>query len=91
MSVTLELPNVLARLAGGERSLSAEGGTLGAVVNDVSRRFPALEQRLRDELGEPYRFVTIYLNDEDVRFHGGFAALVKDGDVVTVVPAVAGG
>jgi sulfur-carrier protein len=91
MPITLELPQVLARLAGGARSLAAEGGTLGAVVDDVTRRFPALAPRLRDAAGEPYAFVTIYLNDEDVRFQGGFSAPVRDGDVVTVVPAVAGG
>ena len=91
MSVTLQLPNVLSRLAGGARSLSSEGGTLADVVGDVSRRFPELGPRLRDEKGELYPFVTIYLNDEDVRFLGGFSAPVRDGDVVTVVPAVAGG
>ena len=91
MSVTLQLPAVLSRLAGGARALPAEGGTLGDVVGDVSRRFPALAPRLRDEQGELYPFVTIYLNDEDVRFLGGFEAAVKDGDVVTVVPALVGG
>jgi len=91
MSVTLQLPNVLSRLAGGARTLSSEGGTLADVVGDVSRRFPELGPRLRDEKGELYPFVTIYLNDEDVRFLGGFSAPVRDGDVVIVVPAVAGG
>ena len=91
MSVTLELPSALSRLAGGAHALPAEGRTLGDVVGDVSRRFPALALRLRDVNGELYRFVTIYLNDEDVRFLGGFEAAVKDGDVVTVVPALVGG
>jgi sulfur-carrier protein len=91
MSVTLQLPNVLARLAGGARNVTAEGDTLADVVGDLSRRFPQLGPRLRDERGEPYPFVTIYLNDEDVRFHGGFAAPLRDGDVLVVVPAVAGG
>ena len=91
MPVTLQLPNVLSPLAGGARTLSSDGGTLAEVVGEVSRRFPELGPRLRDERGEPYPFVTIYLNDEDIRFLGGFAAPVKPGDVVTVVPAVAGG
>jgi molybdopterin converting factor small subunit len=91
MSITLELPAVLARLAGGARALPAEGSTLGDVVGDVSRRFPALAPRLRGENGELYPFVTIYLNDADVRFLGGFEAAVKEGDVVTVVPAISGG
>jgi molybdopterin converting factor small subunit len=91
MPVTLELPNVLAKLAGGARKVDAEGGTLGEVVSDVVGRYPGLGPRLRDANGQPYEFITIYLNDEDVRFQGGFAVPVKDGDVVTVVPAVAGG
>ena len=46
---------------------------------------------VRDDAGQPYAFVTIYLNDEDIRFHGGFAAAVADGDEIPVVPAIAGG
>ncbi len=91
MPVTITLPNVLAKLADGQRALQASGSTLGDAVADVSRRFPALRPRLTDDDGRPYPFVTYYLNDEDVRFAGGFAAPLTDGDEVTIVPAVAGG
>jgi len=91
MSVTLQLPAVLAKLADGRRSLEVQGATLGDVVADVAARFPGLAPRLRDAAGKPYPFVTFYLNDEDIRFKGGFAAPVHDGDEVTVVPAIAGG
>ena len=90
MSVTLHLPTVLAKLADG-KVLDAQGHTVGAVVDDVANRFPALAPRLRDDAGQPYPFVTFYLNDEDIRFHGGFEAAVQDGDELTVVPAIAGG
>ena len=90
MSVTLFLPAVLARLADGNAITSA-GSTVGEVIGDVATRFPGLAPRLRDADGEPYPFVTFYLNDEDIRFHGGFGAAVRDGDEVTVVPAIAGG
>jgi molybdopterin synthase sulfur carrier subunit len=90
MAVTLYLPTVLAKLAD-NRVLDAEGATVGAVVSDVSARFPALAPRLRDDAGQPYPFVTFYLNDEDIRFHGGFDAAVRDGDELTIVPAIAGG
>jgi molybdopterin converting factor small subunit len=60
-------------------------------IDDVVRRFPALSPRLRDENGAPYPFVTIYLNDEDIRFIGGFDARVQPNDELSVVPAVAGG
>lgn len=54
-------------------------------------RFPELAPRLRDADGRPYAFVTFYLNDEDIRFVGGFDAVVADGDEITIVPAIAGG
>ena len=90
MPITLHLPTVLAKLANG-KVLDAEGETVGAVVDDVSARYPALAPRLRDDSGQPYPFVTFYLNDEDIRFHGGFEAAVQDGDELTIVPAIAGG
>lgn len=91
MSITLHLPTMLARLAGDARELEANGTTVGDALTDVIGRYPALGPRLRDEAGQPYGFVTFYLNDEDIRFHGGFAAPVTDGDEVIVVPTVAGG
>lgn len=90
MAVTLFLPTVLSKLADG-RAIESSGDTVGAVVADVSSRYPNLAPRLRDEAGKPYPFVTFYLNDEDIRFQGGFDAKVGDGDELTVVPAIAGG
>ena len=88
---TLNLPSVLTPLAGGLHTLEATGQTVGAALDDVVRRFPSLSPRLRDEHGAPYPFVTIYLNDEDIRFIGGFDAPVQPNDELSVVPAVAGG
>ncbi len=90
MPITLHLPSVLADVTA-ERSLEVHGATVGEVVDDLTARFPALGSRLRDDEGHPYPFVTFYLNDEDIRFHGGFDASVADGDELTIVPAVAGG
>ena len=90
MPVTLTLPAVLAKLGEG-RVLNVEGTTVGAIVADVAARFPNLGARLRDEAGNPYPFVTFYLNDEDIRFRQGFETPVGDGDQLTVVPAIAGG
>ena len=91
MAITVTLPGVLARLADGNTSLEAEGATVAEVVSDLASRYPALEPRLRDTDGNLYEFVTIYLNEEDIRLSGGFDAVVGQGDELTVVPAVAGG
>jgi molybdopterin converting factor small subunit len=90
MSVTLLLPTVLAKLADGQE-IAASGVTVGEVIADVAARFPALAPRLRDDAGNPYAYVTFYVNDEDIRFTGGFETPVQDGDELTVVPAIAGG
>ena len=90
MPATLFLPAILAKLAD-SKQLTADGATVGELVAGVAARYPALAPRLRDDQGNPYPFVTFYLNDEDIRFKGGFAAAVQDGDELTVVPAIAGG
>lgn len=87
---TLYLPAILARLAD-TKAIESTGPTVGDLVADVAARYPALGPRLRDADGQPYAFVTFYLNDDDIRFRGGFAAPLADGDEVTVVPAIAGG
>ncbi len=90
MAVTLFLPTVLARLAD-SGTLKSDGDTVGEVVANIAGRYPDLAPRLRDENGDPYAFVTFYLNDEDIRFSGSFKSPVKDGDELTIVPAIAGG
>ncbi|HJU68343.1 MAG TPA: homoserine kinase [Gemmatimonadaceae bacterium] len=90
MPVTLHLPAVLAKLAD-RQAIETAGATVGEAVANVAGRYPALGPRLRDEAGNPYPFVTFYLNDEDIRFQGGFAAPLADGDELTIVPAIAGG
>ncbi|HET8539510.1 MAG TPA: MoaD/ThiS family protein [Anaeromyxobacter sp.] len=91
MPVTLRLPTVLARNAGGQTVHEAKGTTVGDVVADVAARFPELGPRLRDAKGDPYPYVIFYLNDEDIRFQEGFATRVADGAEIVVVPAIAGG
>ncbi len=90
MAATLFLPAVLAKLAD-SKEIPVAGNTVGELVADAATRYPDLAPRLRDTNGNPYAYVTFYLNDEDIRFNGGFAATVNDGDELTVVPAIAGG
>ena len=91
MPVTLRLPAVLAKAAGGQAVHSARGATVGEVVADVAGRYPELGTRLRDARGEPYPYVVFYLDEEDIRFRDGFRTPVAEGAEIVVVPAIAGG
>ena len=91
MSVTLHLPTVLSRLADGRKAIEIEGVTVRDVIDRAATQFPQLAPRLRDEQGQPYAFVTFYLNDDDIRLRNGFDTAVEAGDELTVVPAIAGG
>jgi len=91
MPVTLRIPTVLARNAGGQTVHEAKGATVGDVVAELATRYPELGPRLRDAKGDPYPYVIFYLDDEDIRFQQGFATPVSDGAEIVVVPAIAGG
>jgi sulfur-carrier protein len=90
MAIEVRIPTILRPLTGGAKSVEGAGDTLEALLADLDSRHSGLRERLVDDSGLR-RFVNVYLNDEDVRFLGGLAAQVKDGDTVTVLPAVAGG
>ena len=91
MPVTLRLPAVLAKAAGGQNIHQATGATVGDVVADVAARYPEVGTRLRDGKGEPYPYVIFYVDDEDIRFQKGFQTPVHEGAEIVVVPAIAGG
>ena len=81
---------ILRTYTDGAKKVEATGSTLAEVLTDLDARHPGIRERLVDDKGLR-RFVNVYLNDEDVRFLGGLDSAVKDGDDVTVLPAVAGG
>ena len=90
MAIEIRIPTILRTYTGGAKSVEGSGATLADLLDDVESRHGGLQARLVDGAGLR-RFVNVYLNDEDVRFLGGLSAPVKDGDTVTVLPAVAGG
>jgi molybdopterin synthase sulfur carrier subunit len=90
MAVEVRIPTILRTYTGGEKAVSGQGDTLAQVIDDVEGRHPGLKSRIVDET-TLRRFVNVYVNDEDVRFSGGLSSPVADGDVVVVLPAVAGG
>jgi len=90
MAIEVRIPTILRTYTGGAKQVEGTGSTLGQLIEDVDGRHSGLRERLVDD-GGLRRFVNVYLNDEDVRFLGGLETPVKDGDTVTVLPAVAGG
>jgi len=90
MAVEVRIPTILRTYTGGEKAVSGQGTTLAEVFDDVEGRHPGLKERIVDA-SALRRFVNVYVNDEDVRFSGGLSSPVADGDVVVVLPAVAGG
>ena len=90
MSVEVMIPTILRTFTGGEKAVRGDGATLQEVLDDIDARNPGLKDRIV-ESEALRRFVNVYVNDEDVRFAGGLNAPTSDGDVVVVLPAVAGG
>ncbi|WP_205874065.1 MoaD/ThiS family protein [Mycobacterium camsae] len=90
MTVNVSIPTILRPHTGGEKRVSANGDTLGAVIKDLEANYAGISDRLLDN-DRLHRFVNIYVNDEDVRFSGGLDTAVADGDSITILPAVAGG
>ena len=90
MSVTINIPTVMRKLVGGEAHVEAEGDSLGAVLADLEVKHPGATKNVVD--GDSlYRFINVFVNDQDARMNGGLDAVVKDGDTVRIMPAVAGG
>ncbi|WP_037575982.1 MoaD/ThiS family protein [Phaeacidiphilus oryzae] len=90
MAIEVRIPTILRTYTDGAKAVEGSGDTLDSLFNDLEARHAGLRDRLVDG-GELRRFVNVYLNDEDVRFLEGINTTVKDADVVTILPAVAGG
>ena len=91
MPVLVRIPTPLRRHTGGTGEVYAKAKDVGELVEDLERQFPGLRDRLYDETGDFRKFINVYVNQEDVRFLQGRESLLKDGDEVSIVPAIAGG
>ena len=91
MAVTVRIPTQLRELSGGNAEVTAEGGTLATVLAGLETAHPGFRERLFDDQGELRRFVNVFVDDEDIRFLDGVDTPVEDGNVLSIVPAVAGG
>ena len=90
MAVEVRVPTILRSYTSGEKAVTAAGASLSEVIDDLEANHPGIKGRLIEGL-DLRRFVNVYVNDEDVRFTGGLATSVDDGDAVVILPAVAGG
>ena len=90
MPIKVQVPTPMREQAGGKSEVEAAGATVKELLADVIRQYPALEPKLFDK-GQLRPYVNIYVNDEDIRYLDELDTAVKDGEVVALIPAVAGG
>ncbi len=91
MPVKVRVPTPLMKLTNNQSEVSAEGGTVADVLNNLESQFAGIKERICEENGTPRRFINIYLNEEDIRFLDGEKTKIKDGDEISIIPAIAGG
>jgi len=91
MPTQVRIPTPLRKLTGEAEVVTVDGSTVGDIIANLDKTYPGLGERICDEQGQVRRFVNIFLNDEDIRFLEEQKTAVKDGDELSIVPAIAGG
>ncbi len=91
MAITVRMPTPLQKLTGDRTEVTASGSSILELLQDLDRQFPGLKDRLCDPQGKLRRFVNLYVNEEDIRFLKQESTPLKDGDEVSIIPAIAGG
>ena len=91
MTIKVRIPTPLMKLTDNQSEVSAEGETISDIINNLESQFNGIKDRICEENGSPRRFINIYINEEDIRFLEGEKTAVKDGDEVSIIPAIAGG
>ena len=91
MTIKVRIPTPLMKLTDNQSEVSAEGKTISDIINNLENQFNGIKDRICEENGSPRRFINIYINEEDIRFLEGENTAVKDGDEISIIPAIAGG
>ncbi len=91
MATTIRIPTPMRKLTNDQELVQASGANVGELIDDLEKSFPGFKERICDESGNVRRFVNIFLNDEDIRFLEEKSTAVKEGDEISIVPAIAGG
>lgn len=90
-NVIVRFTAVLQKHVNGNKEVEVQGDNISELLDDLEGQFPGFLRQLMDDKGELHQFVNIYLNDEDIRYIGGIDTAVKDGDMIDILPALAGG
>ncbi len=90
MSITVIIPTILRPLTNEQKRIDMEGNKVSEIIDHMERQYPGIKEKLVTG-GSAHRFINIYVNDNDIRFQDGLATSLRDGDVLTILPAVAGG
>jgi molybdopterin synthase sulfur carrier subunit len=91
MPVKVRIPTPLRKLTNEEELVQVDASTVAAAIAQLQRKFPGIQERLVDESGAVRRFVNVYVNEEDIRFLQNQETPLKDGDEISIIPAIAGG
>lgn len=91
MSQKVRIPTPLRKLTNNEEIVVVNATTINEAIKELQSRFPGIQERLMDEQGEVRRFINVYLNEEDIRFLQNKETALKDGDEISIIPAIAGG
>ena len=91
MTIKVRIPTPLMKLTDNQSEVSAEGKTISDIIHNLENQFNGIKDRICEENGSPRRFINIYINEEDIRFLEGEMTSVKDGDEISIIPAIAGG
>jgi molybdopterin synthase sulfur carrier subunit len=91
MAITVRIPTPLQKLTQDKPEVKSNGTTVKELINNLEKDYPGIKNRIYDEAGKVRRFINIYVNEEDVRFLKQDLTPLKDGDEVSIIPAIAGG
>jgi sulfur-carrier protein len=91
MPTQIRIPTPLRKLTNNEEIVEVSAPTIGGAIAELQSRYPGIRERLLDESGAIRRFVNVYLNEEDIRFLQNQETPIKDGDEISIIPAIAGG
>jgi molybdopterin synthase sulfur carrier subunit len=91
MAKKVRIPTPLRKLTNNEEVVEVNSATIGEAITELQVRYPGIKERLVDDNGEVRRFVNVYVNEEDIRFLQNQNTPLKEGDEISIIPAIAGG